>query len=73
MAAVTQFRASKGFHRLSIATAIVPSPDWFLGVSNMELCSMQTNQWAEKITLNLYPLDAGTDKGIHFDVSACNA
>lgn len=69
MDAVAQFRASKAFTRLSIATAIVPSPDWFLGVSNLELCSTMTNQWADRITLNLYPLDAGTDKGANFNVS----
>ncbi|XP_023955115.2 spondin-2-like [Bicyclus anynana] len=61
------FRVSREHHLVSLVTAIIPSPDWFLGVSNMELCEVNTNKWATNLTLNLYPLDAGTDSGIKFD------
>ncbi|CAH2232687.1 jg5312 [Pararge aegeria aegeria] len=61
------FRVSREHHLVSLVTAIIPSPDWFLGVSNMELCEVNTNRWAPNLTLNLYPLDAGTDSGLKFD------
>lgn len=54
---------------MSIVTALLPSPDWFLGVSNLELCSVETGEWAQSVILNLYPLDAGTDSGLSFEVS----
>lgn len=38
---------------------IDPSPDWFLGVSGLELC-LENCSWAESRTLELYPWDAGT-------------
>ncbi|KAL0831562.1 hypothetical protein ABMA28_002350 [Loxostege sticticalis] len=66
---VTSFRANKDNHLVSLVTGIMPSPDWFLGVANLELCT-ETNkrsEWAQTVTLNLYPYDAGTDSGKTFE------
>jgi spondin-1 len=41
---------------------IYPSPDWFVGVSGLELC-LANGSWVEQKILNLYPYDAGTDSG----------
>lgn len=41
---------------------IYPSPDWFVGVSGLELC-LSNGSWIEQKNLNLYPHDAGTDSG----------
>jgi hypothetical protein len=41
---------------------IYPSPDWFVGVSGLELC-LPNGSWIEQKILNLYPVDAGTDSG----------
>ncbi|XP_047990964.1 spondin-2-like [Leguminivora glycinivorella] len=61
------FRVNQKYHLVSIVTAILPSPDWFLGAANLELCDARNpNTWSPKITYNLYPLDAGTDKGTDF-------
>lgn len=38
---------------------IDPSPDWFLGVSGLELC-LENCSWAESRTIDLFPWDAGT-------------
>lgn len=62
------FRVNRDYHRISIVTAIIPSPDWFLGVAHLELCTLD-NKWAEEVILNLYPLDAGTDSGKYFEVT----
>ncbi|XP_026484240.1 spondin-2-like isoform X1 [Vanessa tameamea] len=61
------FRVTREHHLVSLVTAIIPSPDWFLGVSNMELCEVTTRKWAPNLTFNLYPLDAGTDSGLTFE------
>lgn len=70
MSTVASFRANKEKHLISLVTSILPSPDWFLGVYNLELCDAKNNSWAESFVLNLYPLDAGTDSGKKFDVSS---
>jgi hypothetical protein len=41
---------------------IYPSPDWFVGVSGLELC-LGNGSWIEQKIINLYPVDAGTDSG----------
>ncbi|XP_068632955.1 spondin-1-like [Battus philenor] len=65
----SMFRVTRDHHLVSLVTALIPSPDWFLGVSNMELCDVRTGTWANNLTLNLYPMDAGTDSGKKFDSS----
>ncbi len=40
---------------------IEPSPDWFLGVSGLELCTENCG-WVENRTIDLYPCDAGTGR-----------
>lgn len=42
---------------------IYPSPDWFVGVSGLELCISEGCQWEEKKEVLLFPWDAGTDSG----------
>lgn len=72
MKTISTFRASRKHHMVSLATAIVPSPDWFLGVANLELCDAKTHEWANNVIFNLYPMDAGTDSGKKFDVRVLN-
>lgn len=45
-----------------------PSPDWFVGVSGLELC-LANCSWIENKVLELYPWDAGTDSGPTYIVS----
>jgi hypothetical protein len=45
-------------------TAIVPSPDWFIGLDGVDLC--QDGQWLDNIRLEVSPMDAGTDNGLTF-------
>ncbi|KAG5677163.1 hypothetical protein PVAND_006944 [Polypedilum vanderplanki] len=56
------FRADNQHHLLSLVSKIYPSPDWFVGVSDLELC-LENGQWIEEKIVNLYPYDAGTDSG----------
>lgn len=56
------FRVDSSNHLVSLVSQIDPSPDWFLGVSGLELC-LPNCSWIENKVLNLYPIDAGTDSG----------
>lgn len=61
------FRVDARNHLVSLAAKLAPSPDWFVGVSALELCNVNCT-WRTSITLPLYPYDAGTDSGISYTV-----
>lgn len=42
----------------------MPSPDWFVGVSNVSLCA--GGGWVEELRLAGTMYDAGTDNGLTF-------
>jgi hypothetical protein len=44
---------------------IAPSPDWFVGVSALNM--LRDNEWADEIVVELHPYDAGTDSGTTYD------
>ena len=46
---------------------IAPSPDWFVGVSDLSLRS--GGRWIESLTVDLRPYDAGTEEGTGFSFS----
>ena len=46
---------------------IFPSPDWFLGISNVDMCDPITGEWREEYSRNLLPYDSGTDDGTSFE------
>ena len=52
---------------VSVITMIFPSPDWFLGISNVDLCDPKTGKWKEEYSRNLLPYDSGTDDGTSFE------
>ncbi|KAJ0175798.1 hypothetical protein K1T71_008957 [Dendrolimus kikuchii] len=69
MTTISSFRVTHQHHLVSLATALIPSPDWFLGVAHLELCSAAHQEWEESLSINMYPMDAGTDKGSTFDAA----
>jgi Spondin_N len=52
---------NSNFSRVSFASMLAPTPDWFVGVSGFDL--YYNNKWIADTTINLYPLDAGTEDG----------
>ena len=50
--------------RVSLATALIPSPDWFVGVDNLDLC--EDGQFRHHLAVDLQLFDAGTDNGLTF-------
>ncbi|XP_060800707.1 spondin-1 [Amyelois transitella] len=59
------FRVDAKNHLVSLASKLAPSPDWFVGVSALELCNANCT-WSNSATLPLYPYDAGTDSGLTY-------
>ncbi len=55
------FTMNREFPLITVVSMLAPSPDWFIGVSGLSL--YENNQWLEKIVVNLYAYDAGTDNG----------
>ncbi|CAG7830857.1 unnamed protein product [Allacma fusca] len=61
----TQFFLDSNHSRVSMVIRIIPSPDWFIGVSSLDLCV--GNEWIESLAINVTHLcDAGTDSGYTF-------
>ena len=54
--------------RITLLTKIVPSPDWFTGVSGLSLLNEQ-GQWRQSHVVDLFPWDAGTEEGSGFSES----
>ena len=55
-------QASVGWSRLTLATMLGPSPDWFVGVSGLALDD--ATGWRERIVVDLPLLDGGTKSDI---------
>ena len=51
--------------QITLLSMIAPSPDWFVGVFGLSLLDAEGN-WADALTVNLYPWDAGTEGGDDF-------
>lgn len=62
------FRVDWIHHLVSFISMISPSPDWFVGIHNLELCQEDCT-WVESKIIDLYPWDAGTNNGKTYDVN----
>lgn len=60
----TNFITDGSHSKVSFMVKLIPSPDWFVGVSSFDLC--ERNRWKSHIKLDLFPVDAGTDRGLTF-------
>ncbi|XP_041979917.1 spondin-2 [Aricia agestis] len=59
-----EFFVDGNHSRVSVMARMVPSPDWFIGVDSFDLCV--DGNWLDSITIEVDPLDAGTDNGFTF-------
>eukprot|EP01023_Acetabularia_acetabulum_P057033 TRINITY_DN6625_c0_g2_i3.p1 TRINITY_DN6625_c0_g2~~TRINITY_DN6625_c0_g2_i3.p1 ORF type:complete len:375 (-),score=86.54 TRINITY_DN6625_c0_g2_i3:187-1311(-) len=50
--------------RFSMMSMIAPSPDWFVGIHDLELCKF--GSWVTKFQAPLRAFDAGTDSGVTY-------
>ena len=60
----TSLYCNTNYTHVSFASMLGPTPDWFVGVSGINLYANQ--QWVSDTTINLYAMDAGTEDGDAF-------
>ncbi|XP_062507837.1 spondin-2-like [Corticium candelabrum] len=63
---VTYVSTDPYFPLVSFVSMLTPSPDWFIGVYNLDLCITEAMTWFKRRTVDLYAWDAGTDSGKNF-------
>src|SRR5687767_4569652 len=56
-----EFDVSVNFPLVTLVSMIAPSPDWFVGVSGLDL--QRDGGWVDELVVELQPYDAGTDSG----------
>ena len=64
-ATIQQITVQTDYPLVTLVTMIAPSPDWFAGVSGLSLVDGD-GEWIDELTVNLYPLDAGSDSGSNY-------
>ncbi len=58
------FEVSESHPLFSMVSMIAPSPDWFIGVHDLDL--KPQGMWVDNMTIDLLPYDAGTQDGNNF-------
>ena len=61
-----EFTATVEHSSVSALSMIAPSPDWFVGVSDVSL--RDENGWLDEVVVDLHPYDAGTEDGSGFSL-----
>lgn len=56
--------AGRGDDLISLVTMLAPSPDWFVGIHDVDL--LRSDGWIDRLELDLGNYDAGTDSGPGF-------
>lgn len=60
-AATVEVTVSDARPLVSVVSMLAPSPDWFVGVSGLDLRT--ADGWTDRVTVDLVVYDAGTDDG----------
>ena len=61
---ISALQVSESYPLLTLVSMIAPSPDWMIMVNSLDL--RENGQWKTSITVDLYPIDAGTDSGTSY-------
>ena len=59
-----RFEINPSYPLVSLVGMIAPSPDWFFGVSNVQL--QQDGRWVSSLTIEVSAWDSGGDAGITY-------
>lgn len=62
-----EFEIGRDFSRVTLVSMLAPSPDWFVGVSGLNL--IENGDWVAEKVIVLQPWDAGTDSGHTFSAA----
>jgi hypothetical protein len=61
------FEVDSTYSLVTLVSMIAPSPDWFVGVSGLDVYNGA--HWESEIIVPLLPYDAGTDSGVNYTSS----
>jgi len=61
------FIVHRDYPLLSLVAMIAPSPDWFVGIHDVNL--RPDGVWAQELSFDLYAYDSGTDAGTNYSSS----
>ena len=64
-----EFDINENYSLVSLVSMIAPSPDWFVGVRDMELYDNVATDWKDTESIDLIVYDSGTDSGVRFTSS----
>lgn len=65
----TEFEVDSEHKYLTLFSGMLPTPDWFVGISTINLCNTDNN-WINDLSFSLVPIDAGFDSGTTFNAPA---
>ncbi len=60
-----EFEIGRDYPLVTLVSMIAPSPDWFVGVSALDL--LENGDWAASMSVTLHAYDAGTDSGATYE------
>ncbi|MXX96334.1 MAG: T9SS type A sorting domain-containing protein [Rhodothermaceae bacterium] len=61
----TTFQVTPQWNLVTVTSMLAPSPDWFVGVSGLNLLD-NDNNWRQRVEVDLFVYDAGTDSGPNY-------
>ena len=66
---VLEFDINELFPRVTLVSMVAPSPDWFIGVHDVELFDDTSGEWKQTVEFDLAVYDAGTESGQAFSLN----
>ena len=64
-----EFSINRNLSLVTLISMVAPSPDWFVGVHDLDLYDEIAADWIDNLTVDLAVYDAGTDRGRSFKSS----
>ena len=64
-----EFSINQNFSLVTLISMVAPSPDWFVGIHDIDLYDSNAGDWLQSKTIDLKVYDAGTDDGVIFTAS----
>jgi hypothetical protein len=63
----TNIYLNSSFSQVSFASMLAPTPDWFTGISSVDL--LENGTWVPEKMIDIYSYDAGTEEGDVFSTN----
>lgn len=67
-----EFDINNTYPLVTLISMLAPSPDWFVGVRDLNLFDSDANAWKQTVAVDLVLYDSGTDSGLQFTSSNAN-